>query len=150
MNKIPVLILIIAFLSCNESNIQSPLGIKVQSTCHGKTTCVVEFSSILDESWDKFYIFKESASLEYINNTLGFRYPYFEDIGKRFIFIKNDSIIYHEDIFPSIAPLYDYELVFDLPDSSKYASFIPQTAVFEVTETKSGTKTILKARPILK
>jgi hypothetical protein len=78
------------------------------------------------------YIFKENMSLEQINSTLGFEYPYFEDIAKRIVFVKGNRVIFHEDEFPGVETTKNCELVFDLGDKVSFKSYSPGEAIFKV------------------
>lgn len=67
----------------------------------GNTECEVKMENIINEDWDYVYVFFPEDSLEKINTELGFEYQYWEDIGTRIIFVKNNKVIYHEDEFPN-------------------------------------------------
>ena len=71
-------------------------------------------SNIVPEDWDYVYIFKTNTSLEEINRQLGFEYPYFEDIVARIVFVKNNTVVYHEDEFPNPEKVKKGELIFDI------------------------------------
>ena len=88
--------------------------------------------AIVNEQWDKMYVFKESASLEKINQVIGFNYPYFEDVAKRIIFTKSGKVVFHEDEFPGVESAKNGELVFNIGDTIDYKIFLPSEAIFNV------------------
>lgn len=55
---------------------------------------------VTDFKWDKVYVFSVGASLEEIDQALGFHYSQWEDIGERIIFVEKGEVVYHEDYFP--------------------------------------------------
>jgi hypothetical protein len=70
------------------------------------------------------YVFKETASLEAIENALNQKYPYYNDVARRLIFLdSNGIIVYHEDIFPNVEAVMNKGVIFQIPDTSNYRVF---------------------------
>lgn len=134
--------------SCVRNASQEDIIFKVEKSCAGKDTCKVDMHNLVKPDWDKMFIFKPNASLEFINSKIGFNYPYFNDVANRVVFIKGSTVVFHEDVFPSIETPNDNELIFLLPDTTNYAEFTVKTAKFSVTRTIVKGKNIFKATPI--
>ncbi len=67
--------------------------------CQLDQECLVSLQAITPFSWDRAYIFPTGAPSNKINEAIGLDYSYI-DIGNKFIFIKNNKIIYSEEYFP--------------------------------------------------
>ena len=119
-------------MSCREQSADNRLVEGIGRECKNQFPCVIDFTRIVSEDWDYMYIFKENASLEEVNTELGISYPFFEDIARRIIFLRNKSIVYHQDDFPNAEGLKDQELVFDLSDSVKFVQYSNKNAKFVV------------------
>ncbi len=87
---------------------------------------------LVNVAWDKMYVFKEGVSLEQINQVLGFKYNYFEDIAKRIIFVKGKEVVLHEDEFPGVESAKNGELIFKIGDNVMFKSYSPDEAIFNV------------------
>ena len=111
---------------------------KIEDHCDQNFPCQFYMEEFINVQWDKVYIFKEEASLEYINEKMGFAYPFFIDIARRIIFVKNDTIVYHEDIYPfdSVEGPINRELYFILPDGISYAEIPRERAKFTCERVK--------------
>ena len=99
MKKYICHILLLITISCNDTS-KSVISKKINKECI-EQNCEINMSRIITEDWDYVYIFRINNSLEEINNQLGFQYLYFEDIATRIIFVKNKTVVYHEDEFPN-------------------------------------------------
>ena len=134
MKRSIITILLTAFLfSCSQMETSnSIIAKKIEKECNGKDTCKINMQATVNEQWDKMYVFKESASLERINQVIGFTYPYFEDIAKRIIFTRAGKVVFHEDEFPGVESAKNGEVVFNIGDTSDYKIFLPGEAIFNV------------------
>lgn len=131
--RIIAIFLISLLFSCSQMDTSnSIIGKKIEKECNGKGTCNINMQTIVNEQWERMYVFKESASLERINQVIGFNYPYFDDIAKRIIFIRAGKVVYHEDEFPGVESAKNGELVFIIGDTSEYRIFLPSEAIFSV------------------
>lgn len=128
-------ILFMLLTSCNQIKSDSIIGKKIGEYCKEDYPCVVEMEKIISGQWDTMFVFKEQVSLEEINKTIGFNYPFFEDIGKRILFIKDKEVVYHEDEFPNAESAKDGEIKFNMNDSTKIKSYGRKEAVFLVRRT---------------
>ncbi len=134
MKRSIITILLIALLfSCSQiETSNSTIAKKIEKECNGKKPCKINIQAIVNEQWDKMYVFKESASLERINQVIGFNYPYFEDVAKRIIFTRAGKVVFHEDEFPGVESAKNGALVFNIGDTSDYKIFLPSEAIFYV------------------
>jgi hypothetical protein len=80
----------------NSDSIAERLYLK----CGDEQACRLPLKDVTDFKWDKVYVFPVGASLEEIDQALGFHYKQWEDIGERIIFVSNNQVVYHEDFFP--------------------------------------------------
>ena len=67
--------------------------------CQLDQECLVSLQAITPFSWDRAYIFPTRALKNHINKAIDMNYNYM-DIGDKFIFIKDNIIIYSEEYFP--------------------------------------------------
>ena len=113
---------------------------KYESICKGSDRCTINIKESTSFNWDKMLVFKTTASLEIINEALGFTYPYYEDIAERVIFVKDNKIIYHDDYYPTFDDDVYTSLVFNLPNGLPYKSFSADSAVFRVEKKRIENK----------
>nr|WP_314267294.1 hypothetical protein [uncultured Moellerella sp.] len=71
----------------------------IDEHCQLDQECLVSLQAITPFSWDRAYIFPTKARKDYINKAIGMNYNY-TGIGDKFIFIKDNIIIYSEEYFP--------------------------------------------------
>lgn len=108
-----------------EGNIQS----QIERECEGEK-CIIDISKSTPFKWKKFYVFTVNASLKTIEKEIGQPYPFYDDVGRRLIFLdQGNRIVYHEDIFPTVEQ-YAKDVVFDMPDSVLYRLYTDP--IFEV------------------
>ena len=108
MRKYIFVFIITIFSACNlltkdkvESYVESSY-----SKCNEK--CQVDFNSIFD--YDKLYIFGVGVTNEEVSKTIGFQYKGDKDISRLILFVKNNNIIYEQNlIFDDSKP---YKLMF--------------------------------------
>jgi len=94
-------------------------------------SCVVKIINITSFDWDEMYVFREDCSLEEVNKQLGFKYPYFEDVARRIVFIKSRKVVYHEEESPD--PDKKSKLEFILGnDTRKVIVLTRESAIFSV------------------
>ena len=121
--------------SCkNNSSLEVRIGDYIKRTCQESDTCTIDIKNITDFEWHKMYVFKEGATLEKINEVLGFKYPFFEDIARRTIFVSGSRIIYHEDIFPNPESAEAGQVIYKMPDTVQYTVLRPDEAIFKVNK----------------
>ena len=78
------------------------------------------------------YVFQATAGLDDINKALGFEYPYFEDVGYRVVFLKNNKIVYHDDYYPTFDDEMYTSIVFDLSNDESFKLFSVENAIFKI------------------
>lgn len=78
--------------------------------------------NIIPDDWDTIF-FEQIVSYKEINTILGFKYPYYEDVAQRFVFVKNGRVVYHEDAYPNTGDTQDDRLILKIADSVNYKSF---------------------------
>lgn len=109
--------------SCNKNGnrkLEQEIEAQISETCKTED-CTFDLSKVTTFKWSKFYVFKETASLETIEKSLNQSYPYFTDVARRLIFLDdNNKIIYHEDIFPNVEGVSNKEVVFFMPDTVSF------------------------------
>lgn len=143
MKNIFYVTFLILFISCNETS-NSEISQKIDKECIDMN-CEINMSSVIPEDWDYLYVFKVDTSLEEINNQLGFKYPYFEDLATRIVFVKNNTIVYHEDEFPNPEKVKKGELIFDIGDTN-FVKVEREKAIFLVFKEDDFLKLKLKKR----
>lgn len=121
------------FQGCEDSKC-SKIGKKLSDICSSlqNNDCLISLTDIVQEDWDYVFLASEQLSLEEINEYLGFNYPYFEDIGKKMIFVKDNQVIYYEDVFPDYDNRRSCELLFEFRDERHYLKIKREDAVFKV------------------
>ena len=136
MKKLFVFILYATFLfSCKKNGkLEQEIERHISKVCKN-SDCVIDLSKVTSFKWSKFYVFKETASLETIEKAINQNYPYFTDIARRLIFLdENNNIVYHEDVFPNVEGVTHKEVIFFIPDSLNFSTYI--SANFTVTKEK--------------
>lgn len=126
--------------NCNNNNskLEKKIEIEISKTCK-LTQCTIDLSKVTPFKWSKFYVFKETASLETVEKAINQSYPYFEDIGRRLIFLDEDNnIIYHEDIFPSVEGLENGYVAFHMPDSVNFRIYTMSNFTVRKRELENG------------
>ncbi len=131
--------LILCFLiticsGCSNNSLEAKIENHIKKACNEKDVCIINIKDITDFEWQKMYVFKEGTTLEAINEALGFEYPYFEDIARRTVFVSENRITYHEDIFPNPESAQDGQVIYEMPDTVQYTIFEPDDAVFKVNK----------------
>lgn len=121
--------------SCSKykkSEFEKGIELKYNSICKGSDSCTLNIKEATSFSWDKMYVFKTTASLEIINEVLGFTYPYYEDVAERVVFVRNNKVVYHDDYYPTFDDDVYTSLVFNLSNGLSYKSFNSDSAVFKI------------------
>jgi hypothetical protein len=121
--------------SCSKykkSEFEKGIELKYNTVCKNSNICTINIRETTSFNWDKMYVFKTTASLEIINKTLGFNYPYFEDVAERIVFVKDNKIIYHDDYYQSFDGGIQNIIEFKLPDNLSYKLYDVNNAVFRI------------------
>lgn len=114
--------------------LENRIALSISENCKDEN-CIVDISKITPFTWHKMYVFKETASLEAIENALNQKYPYYNDVARRLIFLDSiGTIVYHEDIFPNVEGVMNNGVLFQIPDTSNYRVFTQ--SIFTVTTEK--------------
>ena len=92
-----LLILLFSIAGCRNSD---SIAERLYSKCGDKQPCRLPLKDVTDFEWEKVYVFPVGASLEEIDQTLGFHYKQWEDVGEKIIFVSKGQVVYHEDYFP--------------------------------------------------
>ncbi len=134
MNKITLVFVILNVFSFCKIQDNNTLVSRIEKHCNQNYPCQFDMAELINIEWDRVYLFKEEASLEFINGKIGFSYPYFIDVARRIIFVKNNTVVYHEDIdiFASVEGPRNRDLYFELPDSIRYIEIKRGSAMFTV------------------
>ena len=131
--NISIFFLALFIISGNENiNSDSVIAKKIEKECNNNLSCRINMATLVNKDWDKMFVFKEGVSLEQINQVLGFKYDYFEDIAKRIVFVKGNQVVFHEDEFQGVENAKNGELVFNIGDSLMFKSYLPNEAIFNV------------------
>lgn len=132
MKKFIIIIVLLFVVSCNQKS-DSKIGKKINEKCIEKN-CVINMADIVSGDWDYMYVFQLGMSQDQVNSKLGFKYPFFEDVASRVIFINNNEVVYHEDEFPNPEKIKKGELYFE-SGNSNYLKIPREKAIFIVTKT---------------
>lgn len=137
-----VLVSVLTFLfSCNENRngkLAQKIDAHITEYCK-EGICTINLSKITPFKWDRFYLFKETTSLEVVERVLNQEYPYFTDIGRRIIFLDDgNNIVYHEDIFPNVEGITNKDVIFYMPDTVNFKEFINPNFTVKKEKTKKG------------
>lgn len=117
--------------SCTSNNgkIEGNIRSQIKRECEGEK-CVIDISQSTRFKWKKFYYFTPDFSLKEIEKELDQPYPFYDDVGRRLVFLDQENrIVYHEDIFPTVER-YPKDVVFQMPDSVSYRVYT--SPVFEM------------------
>jgi len=120
--KIALMSLLIS-CSNNRWNIENQIEDYIKKNCETKSQCVIDINEVLSFEWDSFVVFKETSTSGEVTNVLGMNYPYYEAVEKRIVFLNQEKIVYHDDVYPSVSSLSNGEIVFEIPDTLNYRFF---------------------------
>jgi len=77
------------------------------------------------------YVFDYRATKDQINQALGTPFPNYKELTRRIVFLKDSKIVYSEDDPANIEAPINREVIFDIPNTEVYESYMPDT-VFRV------------------
>lgn len=119
------IILLGFFLGCSpKTKLEKKIEHAINDKCDDLNKCNLNLSGVTNFNWNKLYVFKESAQPSEIEAAIGRRYPYYEDVARRLVFMDNNKIVYHEDVFPSFEGIPNGQILFDMPDTVNYKVFL--------------------------
>jgi hypothetical protein len=110
---------------------------RLYEKCEDKQPCRFPLKEVTDFKWEKVYVFPIGASLEEINQRLGFHYEQWKDVGERIIFVFNNRVVHHEDYFP-YPEMKNGTTRFDLTNSPYVGQYNDAVFSIEKKETDGG------------
>lgn len=139
MRELLIIVFAVLLLSCNDNGkIESKIETYISNNCD-QENCVIDLTEVLSFKWKHFYVFKETASLELVEQVLRQKYPYFNDVARRLVFTdESNNIIYHEDIFPDFEGVTNNSVIFSMPDTVNYKLYKQFEFTVKKEEIKSG------------
>jgi|GEM_PF-3174433 len=140
MREYYILGFLFLLLSCNHNKGRTEFEKNVEekfiSDCDNVRICRLDIKEITQFDWDTMYVFKPTVSAAEIDDILGFKYPYFQDVAFRIIFIKDNQVVYHDDYFPNFDNSLTSILKFNFEDS-EYLKVSTQNAFFQIIQEKN-------------
>jgi len=112
-----------------EDKIERRITKKYES---GNNSTTISIKDLTDFKWDSLYIFNFNNTFEDVNRSLGFKYPYYKEFSRIYVFLNNNKIIYHEEDPENIESLENKEVVFKDSDSAKFVCYSYSNANFKV------------------
>ncbi|MDE1476206.1 hypothetical protein KKI95_16705 [Xenorhabdus bovienii] len=94
-----ITILSICFIVFYKWDVKDGIANYADAYCEMDQDCLIDLSKVTPFNWDKAYIFQPGELYPYIDKAIGMKYN-FIDVGLKFIFIKDNKIIYSEEYFP--------------------------------------------------
>lgn len=130
MSKLWLVIIVFTLIGGCKEPIKDAIAAKFEEKCKGDTICQIDLKEVTNFKWDKFYIVKAGVNPD---KALGFRYPYWEDVANRIIFVAGNVVTYHEDEFPDPETKPKGGVIFNIYNhDASYSSFSSNNAVFTV------------------
>jgi hypothetical protein len=127
--------------SCSKNGngeLEQKIEARITATCKGED-CSIDLSKVTSFKWSKFFVFKETSSLETVERAINQSYPYFTDVGRRLIFLdESNKIVYHEDIFPNVEGVKNKEVVFYIPDTIDFKVYTNPNFIVTKEELEKG------------
>jgi hypothetical protein len=127
-------IITITIFSCSRRDHKWDLETKIENeikkTCIKKGICHINLGNIISFDWEEMYVFKETANIKQIESAIGIKYPYYDDVAKRIIFVHNNRIVYHEEVFPHVEGIINGQILFEIDENAHYKKFTDK--IFEV------------------
>ncbi|ERT14100.1 hypothetical protein [Photorhabdus temperata] len=120
-------IVFIYFIFFRKWDVRNGISAYVNKHCQIDQKCLVDLQDITPFHWERAYIFPTGTRPKTIDNAIGMHYQ-FIDVGVKFIFIKNNEIIYSEEYFPY--PDYRNKNQLEPHFASLYAKIIIQDIIF--------------------
>ncbi|MEZ5308335.1 MAG: hypothetical protein R2684_14410 [Pyrinomonadaceae bacterium] len=141
---IGVLLIVFIVLSTNCSwnksdkfNLEKYIGDYLKIYCKGKSDCRFRLNEVTPFKWDKFYFFDASIEGHRIVEITGISVDYKENMKRKFIFVKNNRIVYFEENESDIESAVEGEINFQDADRKNYAVF-DYSAEFRVSPAYRG------------
>ncbi len=117
----------LSFMSCQEYKTPFEEKIEVHLAQHMQNDQMqIDLNEFTDFDWEVLYVFRETATLSQIEDVMGTSYPYFEDVARRLVFMKENQIMHHEAVFPNVEGILSGQALFSIPDTSHYITIYPQ------------------------
>ena len=142
-----LLIVFVFVLSCNANiseKVSDKLINRLEILCHNSDSCEIKISEITNFDWDRVVITISGASSQDIDDLLRFHYPFFEETTSSIIFIKGDTIIYHENIYTPDPEKGDkFGFAFNVG-----RSFTRKEAVFKVNKNNEREEVFYSLKPV--
>jgi len=121
----------------NKPNIEVTIRKQIEHECLNDS-CTVNLNQALQFDWDKMVAFSDAAPPEVINDAIGIKYPNFVEFTRPFIFLKKNKIVHYENnILDNEGPI-DGRVIFNHPDSVKYAIYFRKNTIFKVKKVHFG------------
>jgi hypothetical protein len=147
LNKIKThfitVIMIMSLSGCSKS-ISEKIIDRIEHQFKNSKECIIEVKDITHFDWDKMYVFYESATVEEMENALGFKYDNLNGGTRHLIFTRKNKVVYHEEDYPDPSKPSYGKVIFMYWDNTIEPSKRRAFFVFRdsITETPNGKKFI--------
>lgn len=127
MKKILLLSLVcLGLLSCTKHRLYR----RINRQFDGKDTITVRMTDIVSRSWDTMYVFQPMS--HHPGRKHYHEFPYYHDIGRRIVFVKDGVMVFRED---EVAVSEPYTVCL----MNEGSFFTPETAVFRAVRVTDDT-----------
>ncbi|MDC9582933.1 hypothetical protein PSI15_15405 [Xenorhabdus sp. PR6a] len=92
---------LIYFVFFYKWDVKEAIAVYGDANCPMDQGCLVDLYKLTPFSWDRAYIFPVGADKKFIDEAIGMHYQ-FVDVGVKYIFIKDNHIVYSEEYFPDL------------------------------------------------
>jgi hypothetical protein len=131
--SIVLIVVLISFNSCSHIS-ESKMNKRIIKQYKHNPDSSISLNTFMSFKWDKVYVFGFPTTLENMNKTLGFSYPYYKEFCNTIVFLQNNQIVYHEENHTNVEKIENGEVIFKYPDSLNFACYKPANAIFKISK----------------
>ncbi|CDH04988.1 conserved hypothetical protein [Xenorhabdus bovienii str. oregonense] len=104
-NKMFISLVVLAFvyfIFFYKWDVKEAVAYYADVNCQVNKDCLIDLHKITPFDWDRAYIFQSGETRENIRDAIGVNFLYMIDVGVKYIFIKDNKIVYFEEYFPDM------------------------------------------------
>jgi hypothetical protein len=117
-------------VSCSNDNIEKQIANEIETKC-GKKECLIKIATLTTFDWDKMYVFTQAATLDDVDQALGFNYINYVELRRPIIFVKDNQIVNYENDYRDEEDTTNGQVLFRSVYGVTYKVFTPQQAIFK-------------------
>ncbi len=97
-----VVLFLIYFIFFYKWDVKEAIASYADDNCQVNKDCMIDLQKITPFNWDRAYIFSRGITRKDISDAIGMNFQDMFDVGVKYIFIKDNQIVYFQDYFPDL------------------------------------------------